>query len=81
MKIEKKIILILLFISSINLYACNCKYNGNLEVLQNIEFNKNANSDDVEKFINWIKKFTVNKVKTETYYDSNNNLNLKIYYK
>ena len=53
----------------------------NLPYQQNIEFNKNANSDDVKKFINWIKKFTVNKVKTETYYDNNNNLNLKIYYK
>jgi len=48
---------------------------------QNIEFNYNADFNDVEKFVNWIKKFTVNKVKTETYYDDSNNLNLKIYYK
>jgi len=53
----------------------------NLPYQQNIEFNRNANFEDVEKFINWIKKFTVNKVKTETHYDINNNLNLKIYYK
>ena len=53
----------------------------NLPYQQNIEFNENANFDDVEKFVNWIKKFTVNKVKTETHYDVNNNLNLKIYYK
>ena len=53
----------------------------NLNYQQNIEFKDNANLDDVEKFVNWIKKFTVNKVKTETYYDINNNLNLKIYYK
>tara|TARA_R100000734_G_scaffold18724_1_gene16280 strand:- start:98 stop:484 length:387 start_codon:yes stop_codon:yes gene_type:complete len=53
----------------------------NLDYQQNIEFKDTANLDDVEKFVNWIKKFTVNKVKTETYYDINNNLNLKIYYK
>ena len=53
----------------------------NLPYQQNIEFNNNANFKDVEKFVNWIKKFTVNKVKTETHYDINNNLNLKIYYK
>ena len=53
----------------------------NLPYQQNIEFNENANFDDVEKFVNWIKKFTVNKVKTKTHYDVNNNLNLKIYYK
>ena len=53
----------------------------NLPYQQNIEFNRNVNFEDVEKFINWIKKFTVNKVKTETHYDINNNLNLKIYYK
>lgn len=53
----------------------------NLPYQQNIEFNRNANFEDVEKFINWIKKFTVNKIKTETHYDINNNLNLKIYYK
>ena len=53
----------------------------NLNYQQNIEFKDTANLDDVEKFVNWIKKFTVNKVKTETYYDINNNLNLKIYYK
>lgn len=53
----------------------------NLSYQQNIEFNENANFEDVEKFINWINKFTVNKVKTETHYDINNNLNLKIYYK
>lgn len=48
---------------------------------QNIQFNENAKPKDVEKFVKWIKKFTVNKVKTETHYDVNNNLNLKIYYK
>ena len=53
----------------------------NLPYQQNIEFSNNANPNDIEKFITWIKKFTVNKVKTETHYDINNNLNLKIYYK
>ena len=52
-----------------------------LDYQQNIEFKDTANLNDVEKFVNWIKKFTVNKVKTETHYDINNNLNLKIYYK
>jgi len=53
----------------------------NLSYQQNIEFSNNVNPNDIEKFITWIKKFTVNKVKTETHYDINNNLNLKIYYK
>jgi hypothetical protein len=52
-----------------------------LDYQHNIEFKDTANLDDVKKFVNWIKKFTVNKVKTETHYDINNNLNLKIYYK
>jgi len=53
-----------------------------LDYQQNIEFNNTANINDVKKFVSWIKKFTLNKVKTVTYYDNiNNNLNLKIYYK
>ncbi len=52
-----------------------------LDYQHNIEFNNNANSIDVEKFITWIKKFTVNKVKVVTTDDNNNNINLQLYYK
>jgi len=53
----------------------------NLDYQQNIKFNYHANSVDIEKFITWIKKFTVNKVKVVTADDNNNNINLQIYYK
>ena len=52
-----------------------------LDYQQNIEFKDTANSKDIEKFITWIKKFTVNKVKVVTADDSNNNINLQLYYK
>jgi hypothetical protein len=47
---------------------------------QNIQFNNNTNSKDINKFIDWIKKFTLNKVKVVTEYN-NSEVNLNIYYK
>ena len=56
-------------------------YYKNMKYQQNVEFNEKANTKDISNFINWIKKFTLNKVKVVTDDDNNNNINLEIYYK
>jgi len=56
-------------------------YYKNINNQKNVKFNEKANTKDISNFINWIKKFTLNKVKVVTADDNNNNVNLEIYYK
>ena len=53
----------------------------NLNYHQNVKFSDKATNKDLEKFVEWIKSFTKNKVKVLTVYDDNCNTNLQITYK
>ena len=62
------------------LQPINGYFYKHMKYQQNIQFNNNTNSKDINKFIDWIKKFTLNKVKVVTEYN-NSEVNLNIYYK
>ena len=62
------------------LQPLNGYFYKHMKYQQNIQFNNNTNSKDINKFIDWIKKFTLNKVKVVTEYN-NSEVNLNIYYK